>query len=386
MGHLLRLIALLALAVALLPAAATVAAAPAAPATPVDGLAASVRDQYIITLKPGVSAKAFAQGNGIATTYVYDKALNGFTAKLNLRQLAALKRNPAVLRVEADQVVQAAPRSGSGGASIQAIPWNLDRIDQQFLPLSGSYTTASQGQSANVYVIDTGIQTTNAQFSGRAFVAYDTFGGNGQDCHGNGTYIAGVVGGTTYGVAKQARLWSVRALNCTGAGTTSGILNAINWVTANHQPRAIAVIAFGSPNSSTVNTAVANMIAANVFTAVAASSSGDACNFTPGSVATAMTTAASNAADQAVGGSGPCIDIYAPGANVQGPSLTGVVTRSGTTPAAAHVAGVAALYKATYGEQPSATVTSGIISTATVGVLTGVPPSTVNRLLYTAGL
>ncbi|GAB4216533.1 MAG: hypothetical protein OHK0022_57760 [Roseiflexaceae bacterium] len=382
MAHLLRLLVLVALAAWMLPPAATATASPARGASP---LAELVRDQYIVTLKPGVSAKAFAKASGITTKYVYDKALNGFTAKLTLRQLAALKRNPAVLRVEADQVVQAAPLPHTDGASIQAAPWNLDRIDQQFLPLNGVYAPNSTGLSANVYVIDTGIQTTNAQFSGRAFVAYDAFGGNGQDCNGNGTYIAGVVGGSTYGIAKQARLWSVRVLNCSGAGTTSGILNGINWVTANHQPRAIAVIAFGG-TSSTVNTAVANMIGANVFTAVAASTSGDACNFSPGNVAAAVTTAASNIADRASGGSGPCIDIYAPGVSVQGPSLSGIVTRSGTTPAAAHVAGVGALYKATYGEQPSSVVTSGIISTGTFGILTSVPTGTVNLLLYTAGL
>lgn len=384
MGHLLRLIGLFALTMALLAPAAPVMAAPVAPPS---ALAAAVRDQYIVTLKAGVSARAFTQANRIATRAVYDTALNGFTARLNQRQLAALKRNPVVLRIEADQVLQAPQRALGGGASIQALPWNLDRIDQQYLPLDGTYTTLSKGLTANVYVIDTGIRTTLTEFSGRAFVAYDAFGGNGQDCNGSGTFLAGLVGGTNYGVAKKARLWSVRAFDCNGAATTAGLIGAINWVTANHFPKAIAVMGFGGISSATLNSAISTMIAGDVSTAVAAAS-GNSCASAPGNIATALTAAAASASSAPTSTYGSCIDIFAPGISVSGPSLNGgVVTRSGAALAAAHVAGVAALFKDTYGDQPSATVHSWIVSTATTGALTPpLPTGAPDRYLYTAGL
>jgi hypothetical protein len=267
-----------------------------------------------------------------------------------------------------------------------AAPWNLDRIDQQYLPLSGTYTTLSNGANSNVYIFGTGIKTSLPDFSGRAFVAYDALGGTGQDCNGNGTYVAGIVGSTTYGVAKGARLWSVRHLDCSGSGTVSGYISALDWVRANHQPRAIAVLTAGGAASSALNSAIVNMINANVFTVVPASTGSTSCSGTLAAITQTLATAVSNAADKAAGGEGSCVDVYAPGVSVTSNGLSGPVTLSSLVAGAPHVAGVAALYKATYGEQLSSTVHSWIVSTATPGVLTSVPPGTPNRLLYTAGL
>ncbi len=376
----------LALLLALVLGGLTPATGAAAPASPPSAQPAPVRDQYIITLKPGISARAFAQDSGIAAIYVYDKALNGFTARLSLRQLDALRRNPAVLGIEADRVVQAAPRNTTDEVSTLAVPWNLDRIDQAGLPLNGSYVTGSQGQSAHVYVIDTGIQSSNPEVIGRVFPAFDAFGGNGEDCNGSGTFLAGIVGGTNYGVAKQTKLWKVRVFDCNGTGTTAGLIGGINWVMVNHQPKAIALLAFGGGSSAALNAALNAMMNSNVAT-VAPSASGNSCASPPGNIAAILTVAAANASTASSTTYGSCIDLFAPGISVPGPSLTGgVMTRSGAPIAAAHVAGVAALFKHAYGEQSPATVHSWIVGNATPSLTPPIPPGAPNKYLYTAGL
>ena len=76
-------------------------------------------------------------------------------------------------------------------------PWGLDRIDQRARPLSRTYTYLGSGAGATAFVIDTGINDSHPQFGGRASSAYDAFGGNGADCHGHGTHVAGTIGGSS---------------------------------------------------------------------------------------------------------------------------------------------------------------------------------------------
>src|SRR5437868_4915295 len=112
--------------------------------------------------------------------------------------------------------------------------WGIDRIDQRNLPLPRPYTHTTTASNVYAYIIDTGIQTSHPDFGGRAAVVYDALGGNGQDCNGHGTHVAGTVGGTKYGVAKAVKLRAVRVLNCSGSGSTSGIVSALNWLATHH--------------------------------------------------------------------------------------------------------------------------------------------------------
>ncbi|GAB4216535.1 MAG: hypothetical protein OHK0022_57770 [Roseiflexaceae bacterium] len=344
----------------------------------------TLRDQYIVTLKAGTRPAGLLRAQGIQARFVYDKALNGFAARLTAGQLAALQRSGAVERIEPDRVVTLAE------VGIAAVPsWGLDRINQRYLPLDGNASFGTTASNVNAYIIDTGIQTSHPAFGGRAAVAYDALGGNGQDCQGSGTFNAGIVGSSSHGVAKGVRLWAVRVLNCQGSGTISQIVAGLNWVAANHQPRAVALVSVGGSLSTTMNTALKNMINSGVATAVVAGSSGgDACNFSPSSVSEALVAAASDSSDRraSFNNTGSCIDLYAPGVNITSITSTGTATRSGTTAAAAHVAGVAALYKAVYGDQPSATVHNWIVSIATPNVIINNVLPTPNRLLYSGGL
>jgi subtilisin family serine protease len=348
-------------------------------AAPLHAAAArGIDGEYIVVLNEGADPRSVAAVAGVNPKFVYTASLAGFSAALNAGQLNALRHNPNVAYVEQDQEVRAA-------ATQTGATWGLDRIDQPSLPLSGTYTYTTTASNVNVYIIDTGIHHTHPQFGARATNVYDALGGNGTDCHGHGTHVTGIIGSTTYGIAKAARLRGVRVLDCAGSGTVSGLIAAIDWVRMNHVPPAVAVIAVSVPFSSAVNTAATNLVNAGVFTSAAAgNNNANACNYSPGSAPAVMTTMASTSTDARASYSnyGSCADIYAPGTSITSTWLNGgTSTLSGTSMAAAHVAGVAALYKGTYGNASSSTITAWIINNAIPNVVTGNPAGTPNRLL-----
>jgi subtilisin family serine protease len=240
------------------------------------------------------------------------------------------------------------------------------------------------------YIIDTGIQTSHPQFGGRASAVYDAFGGNGQDCNGHGTHVAGTVGSSTYGVAKAAYLRAVRVLNCSGSGSTSGIVAGIDWVRTNAIKPAVANMSLGGGLSSSLNTASTNLANAGIFLAVAAGNENqNACNVSPASASAVFTTASSTSSDAKSSFSnwGSCVEGYAPGSSITSTWLnSGTNTISGTSMASPHIAGVAALYKSTFGDAASSTIVSWIINNSTSGVITGNPSGTPNRLLYKSTL
>ena len=358
------------------------------------GLAAIVQAQgkaipnhYIVVVKEGADARAVAAIAGVQPKFEYTAVLNGFAAELNAGQLNAVQRNPNVEYVEEDQeaTVDATQRMDSTGQ-----PWGLDRIDQRGLPLSGTYTYTSTGSGVRAYIIDTGLQANHPDFGGRASNVYDAFGGNGSDCNGHGTHVGGTVGGSTYGVAKGAYLRGVRVLDCAGSGSYSGIIAGVDWVRNNRINPAVANMSLGGGYSSSLNTAVTNLANSGVFVAVAAgNSNANACNYSPASAGAAYTVAASDRTDTKASFSnyGSCVDGYAPGAGIKSAWLSsGTNTISGTSMASPHVAGVAALYKATYGDASSSTITSWLNSNATTGVIKSNPTGTPNRLLYKGSL
>jgi subtilisin family serine protease len=376
----------LVVALALLPAACGEASPTAAPAAAAPLLAARgtpIPGAYLVVLRDGAPADAVARALGISPTLRFAHALNGFAARLSAAQLNALRQHPDVAFVEEDQLYRAETTQSSA-------PWGLDRIDQRNLPLSGTYTYTSTGAGVRAYIVDTGLQADHPQFGTRAQNVYDYAGGSGADCNGHGTHVAGIVGAQTYGVAKGVYLRGVRVLDCNGSGSTSAVVAGIDWVRANAVKPAVANLSIGGPVSSTLNTAVTNLSNAGIFVSVAAGNENqDACNTSPASAVAAFATAATNSDDtrRSSGNYGSCVDAYAPGTNIVSTWIgSGTATLSGSSMAAPHVAGVAALYKATFGDAASATIDSWIKTNATAGVVKNVPAGTPNRLLYKAAL
>jgi subtilisin family serine protease len=293
----------------------------------------------------------------------------------------ALSRDFRVNFVEEDGVMTAS-------ATQTNPPWGLDRIDERDRPLSGTYTYNWTGSGVRAYIIDTGIRTAHTQFGGRASNVFDAFGGNGQDCHGHGTHVAGTVGGSTYGVAKSALLRGVRVLDCTGSGSTSGVIAGVDWVRQNHIAPAVANMSLGGGASSSLDTAVNNLSNAGVAIAVAAGNENqNACNVSPARAANAITTGSTTSSDarSSFSNFGTCVDIFAPGSGILSAwfsSNTATATLSGTSMASPHVAGVAALYKQANPSASATTIRNAIVNNASLNKITNVGTGSPNRLLY----
>jgi subtilisin family serine protease len=343
----------------------------------------------IVVLDPGVTRAAdvaaeHAQRYGARITFVYEDALKGYAAVFPGGRETSASQDPRVLYVEPDSVMHAS-------ATQPNPPWGLDRIDQRNLPLSGTFTYFNTGSGVKAYVIDTGIRFTHTQFGGRAINGADFIdGGLASDCNGHGTHVAGTVGGSTYGVAKASTLVAVRVLNCSGSGSTSGVIAGVNWVTGNHgagQP-AVANMSLGGGASSALDTAVRNSIADGVSYAVAAGNSGYyACSYSPARVTEAMTISATDSTDTRPSWAnfGNCVDWFAPGVSITSAwytSDTATRTISGTSMATPHTAGVAAQYlQGNPGASP-ATVRSVLYNLTTKGIVRS-SNSANNHLLFT---
>jgi subtilisin family serine protease len=335
----------------------------------------------LYSIAPYVASEMAATHRG-EIRHVYQSALNGFAVQMSAEDAERLSQDFRVKYVEEDGLVTADVTQSNP-------PWGLDRIDQRNRPLSGTYTYNWTGSGVRAYVIDTGILTSHTQFGGRASNVFDAFGGNGSDCNGHGTHVAGTIGGSTYGVAKSSLPRGVRVLNCSGSGSNSGVIAGVDWVRTNHIAPAVANMSLGGGASSALDTAVNNLSNAGVTIAVAAgNSNADACGSSPARAANAITVGSTTTSDarSSFSNFGPCLDIFAPGSGILSAwwtSTTATATLSGTSMASPHVAGAAALYKQANPSASAGTIRNALVNNATTNVISGAGSGSPNRLLYT---
>ncbi|TKG71969.1 S8 family peptidase [Prauserella endophytica] len=283
----------------------------------------------------------------------------------------------------------AAPALAASGVQQAPPNWGLDRIDQRAggAQLDQRYRYQGDGAGVTVYVIDSGVDGTHPDFGGRVAGGKDFVDGDEHpvDLNGHGTSLAGVVGGQAHGVAKGVRIVPVRVLDQNGGGNGLSVVAGIDWVVNNARQPAVAVIGIGGPASDAVDTAVRGLAKIMPVAVPAGGATADAGQSSPGRIPEVLTVAASDIADKPVPTSnfGAAVDLYAPGADVRAPALKGGTAElTGTSVAAAHVAGVAALYRAARPEATPQQVTEAVVANASPGVLTGVRDGTANRLLY----
>ncbi|MFJ9941389.1 S8 family peptidase [Streptomyces erythrochromogenes] len=393
----------------LIPAAALLAAAVTGPPPAPDPARRSGSGStapYVVVLKdtasraPTRTLAAEAADAGDEVGHVYEAALNGFAVRTTAARAAALAADLRVASVEPDTVFHiTGTTSTTDTADTPQVlpqapaPWTLDRIDQRELPLDGSYTYATKAEGVTVYVLDTGINTRHQEFGGRARAGHNAvFLESSRDCNGHGTHVAGTVGGKTFGVAKGVSLVAVKVADCRGDGRLSAMIKGLDWVVrdAARAPRspAVANMSMGGSRSRALDAAVLRVVASGItFVAAAGNEGRNACGGSPASVPQALTVGAADAADRRAPFSnhGACVDLFAPGVAVTSAwkdSATATARSSGTSMAAPHVAGAAALLLAGGTARTPAQVSEALVRGAVPDRITALPAGTPNLLLH----
>ncbi|XP_039983637.1 proprotein convertase subtilisin/kexin type 9 isoform X3 [Xiphias gladius] len=328
-----------------------------------------VPGQYLVILHQGtheshvqrtigrLRAKADRRGYQLRILQTYSGALHGFLVKMSTDVLQLAVKLPHVHYIEEDSSIFA-----------QSAPWNLQRLLQPHGGVSenGTYRPPNDGGMAEVYLMDGSVQSSHREVGGRVLIT--DFNNvpeedgvrvhrQSSQCDSHGTHVAGVVSGSDSGVARGAGVNLVRVLNCQGKGTVSGALAGLEYIRATLLARpvqaVVVLLPFIGGFSRSLNAACRDMVANGaVVIAAAGNYREDACLYSPASEPEVITVGAVNAADQLMsqgaGGTnvGRCVDLFAPGDDIVGPSSdcsTCFTTRSGTSQAAAHAAGVAAV-------------------------------------------
>ncbi|HET8659386.1 MAG TPA: S8 family serine peptidase [Micromonosporaceae bacterium] len=325
---------------------------------------------------------------GGSVRFTYTAALQGFSVDATDEQAALMAGDPQVKYVAQDQTVDL-------NVFVQPNPpsWGIDRIDERSLPLDAKYHYANLAPSVRAYVIDTGILLGHQEFGGRAVCGFDPFGGGCAPCNqGHGTHVAGTIGGSTVGVAKRVQIVSVRVFGCSGSTTWAVVIAGVNYVTLAQQLnpaiRSVANMSLGGGAFQPVDDAVTNSINANVHYSIAAGNSNfNACSFSPARTPLATTVGATTNTDNraAFSNFGPCVDLFAPGQSIYSAWSTAVNaynTISGTSMAAPHAAGVAALWRERFPADNAVAVNAALTNNATPGVVINPGLGSPNLLLF----
>jgi len=357
-------------------------------------------DDFIVTFEEGASEDSIAKFcNGECPTFGHPEegglAWASVRGKAALENLLKRRGEVDVAYVEPDEVVSLPDDEFDGEeseAGIQNTPWGVRRVNAHRGP--------STGRGAHIYIQDTGMRVSHNDFNGRATTAIDMTGGSLRECRGDpncaadrqghGTHCGGTAGGRVYGVAREARLYSVKSLGDSGSGQGSWQLGAIDWVAQRgRRPVVLSMSLGGRGTSNAYRNTLRNAMRAGVTIVVAAGNENtDACGFSPAFSPDVVTVGSTDSRNQRSGFSnfGSCVDIMAPGSGVASLGHRGnnaVATMSGTSMACPHVAGGAALI---LGRNPStsvARVRSGLesASNAEVGTISGLRGSA-DRFLW----
>ncbi|MEJ7762423.1 MAG: S8 family serine peptidase, partial [Thermomicrobiales bacterium] len=361
---------------------ATPLLATAEPVPVVSALAqAAVSGPVIVVLEPGAEPVRTLRDSDVAAnpSRTFSRAIRGFSANLTAAEVGRLARDPRVRSITADLPVQ---------AQAQTLPTGVDRIEAD-----RNATAAIRGDggevAASIAILDSGIDAANPDLAVAGGV--DCIGNGGYaDVNGHGTHVAGIAAARdndigTVGVAPGAALYAVRVLRSDLSGSYSTLICGLDWVLANAGSIDVvnmSVAGTGSDSACTaepLHQAICNTVAAGVTVVVAAGNFGrDAATTVPAAFDEVITVSAFTDYNGAPGGDagancsasnasgddrfagysnfGGDVDIVAPGTCIRSSAIGGgTAFRTGTSMASPHVAGAAALYRATNpGASPAA--------------------------------
>jgi cerevisin len=395
-------------------------AAPAS-ARRLSGSNSSIENSYIVKLKDGVNTTSHInslpflfsiEDPNSPVTHYWPKFFKGYSGIFVGATLDAILASPDVKYVEKNRIVRFVALSLTlhilnhtqvrVSDSQTNTPWNLQAISTT-VPVGGTdpsqriYTYSYDqpaGGGVDVYVVDTGVYIEHQEFGGRATFGWFAPGLKEEDDSGHGTHVAGIIAGSTYGVAKNANIIAVKVFDSSPESDSAQVVEGINWVSANVEitkKPSIACMAFNSDDSGpieSINDAIVELIAHGVAVVVSAGNDGkDASTNSPASVTEALVIAASDITNTMWPSSnyGRVVDVFAPGVDIISAWIDGPLSTnygSGTSMSAAHVAGIVACFlSADTGLDPAA-LSSKIYSLMTQNVIIGVPVGTYNDLVF----
>ncbi|XP_051027820.1 proprotein convertase subtilisin/kexin type 9 [Acomys russatus] len=300
-----------------------------------------------------LQTRAARRGYVIKVLRIFHDLFPGFLVKMSSDLLGLALQLPHVEYIEEDSFVFA-----------QSIPWNLERIIPAWHQMEEDSSPNESGQ-VEVYLLDTSIQSGHREIEGRVTITDfnsvpeedgTRFHRQASKCESHGTHLAGVVSGRDAGVAKGTSLHSLRVLNCQGKGTVSGTLIGLEFIQKSQliQPSGplVVLLPLAGGYSRILNSGCQHLARTGVVLVAAAGNfRDDACLYSPASAPEVITVGATDAQDQPVTlgtlgtNFGRCVDLFAPGKDIIGASSdcsTCFMSQSGTSQAAAHVAGIVA--------------------------------------------
>jgi subtilisin len=299
--------------------------------------------------RPGSPGQALVQRAGGMVRHTY-RLIPAFAARLPEEVVAELKNDPNVAYVEEDAIVTA-PSPLLNDMQYDA-SWGVEHIGSQ-----EAHDRNVKGAGVKIAVLDTGIDYNHPDLDGN-FMGGDNFISIDPDNHdpfddswnSHGTHVAGVIaaeedGEGVVGVAPETSIFAVKVLDGAGFGTVSAVIAGIEWAVANEMDVANVSVEVGMHFQSLEQACNAAYDAGLLLVAAAGNTFGGDVMY-PAGYESVIAVTATNMDDLPLSLSpvGPELELAAPGAGIYSTTANGSYDLlSGTSQAAPHVAGVAAL-------------------------------------------